>query len=166
MPNILITGAASGLGRAFLSHYITALFNLTNLESRIYAIDNSPAVHDAPLLSLESTQTPYSTVGTDAEAERLRLWIESYVIARVIDITSSEAVTELFDSELKGVSLDLVIHSAGIRGLVGGGASVKAYGDVREVESLDVMDKETMRGAWEVNVLGAFEVLRRLCAMG
>jgi NAD(P)-dependent dehydrogenase (short-subunit alcohol dehydrogenase family) len=156
MPNVLITGAASGLGLEFLRAYTTALSNTHNpnsndynanantndneAHSTIYAIDRAPI----PLSSLFSSKSP-------AQAQ-------IHTIA--LDISSPTAITTLFTTTLHNVPLDLVIHSAGIRGLVNSGLDVHSYSDVRNMETLEIMNAETLRRTWEVNVLGTFEVLR------
>jgi NAD(P)-dependent dehydrogenase (short-subunit alcohol dehydrogenase family) len=82
-----------------------------------------------------------------------------------IDITSHEEVSKLFEAELKSVPLDLVIHSAGIRGLVNDGKTVGSYEGVKGMEIMDAMNAETMRKAFDVNVLGSFQLFRA-CVLG
>ena len=152
MPNILITGAASGLGLAFLHAYTEELH--TTEDSDIYIIDRDKRLEDPKrLFPLDATST-----------QSFELWVERHVKPIVLDITDADAVSNLFRRDrygmLEGVRLDLVIHSAGIRGLVKDGRAVNSYEDVKGTESLDVMNKPTMMKAFEINVVGTFELLR------
>ena len=160
MPNVLITGAASGLGRAFLHAYAWQLYSSfsdkldgTKEDSTIYALDRSPAVHDIPFLLSTTNDSSVSH-------SNLLSWAHRHVRSFTLDITSPSSVHSFLNTELQGVPLDLVIHSAGIRGLVDDGSRVHNYGEVKNMENLDVMNADTMRKAFEVNVLGSFEVLR------
>ncbi|KAK6438838.1 hypothetical protein LTR95_004957 [Oleoguttula sp. CCFEE 5521] len=128
MRNILVTGAASGLGKAFVDAY--------------------------------SVQPDTSVISLDCTLQRdLRENVRTFVV----DVTSEAAVNE-FASFLLTVSptpMDLVIHSAGIRGLVP--ALEKAHPeDVAACETLQAMDLETMQRAFSVNTLGTFTLLRAL----
>lgn len=133
MPNIVITGATSGLGQAFLQTY------LLDSSNTILAADREPI--------------PLPTVsGKHAVVHRTTL-----------DITSESALlewaTELECRQVK--SIDLVIHCAGIRGLVPH-VEMKHPEDVAACESMEVMDSETMRRAFEINALGTFNLMKTL----
>ncbi|OQO12791.1 hypothetical protein B0A48_02255 [Cryoendolithus antarcticus] len=128
MRNILVTGGASGLGRAFVDAY--------------------SAQPDTTVISLDRTFQ-----------HDLRKNIRTFVV----DVTSEAAVTE-FASFLINVGptpIDLVIHSAGVRGLVP--ALEKAHPEnVAACETLQAMDLETMQRAFSINTLGTFTLLRAL----
>ncbi len=150
MPNILITGAASGLGLGFLHAYIEELH--TTEESNIYITDCDVRV--------ECFNHLFPPSGD--QALQMQKWAEQHIKPFVLDITHSDAVDSVFgmDGPLAGVTLDLVIHSAGVRGLVDDGRGVTRYEDVKGVEGMDVMDKHTLVKAFEINVAGTFELLR------
>ncbi|KAK5257133.1 hypothetical protein BJ546DRAFT_162134 [Cryomyces antarcticus] len=77
-----------------------------------------------------------------------------------VDVTSKAAIQSLV-KKLQGRSLDLVVHSAGIRGLV---PAVEAShpNDVASAESLEVMDEATMLRTFQINTLGTFTLIRAL----
>ena len=163
MPNILITGAASGLGRAFTRAYARHLYaqsinddsnnNAEESESFIYSTDR-----DKRILRFDHT---FPKV-TDFSSGFGR-WVQGHWQGLVLDVTDEVAVRGLFDADngaLGRVSLDLVVHSTGVRGLVGDGTLVEKYEDVRDCENRQVMDKRTMMKAFEINVQGTFELLR------
>ena len=125
MPTILISGAANGLGAAFLE----AFSGQGNVN--IIAIDKSPiqSTHD----NLYRSQ---------------------------VDVTSQDSINELAH-ELKDRAIDLVIHSAGIRGLVPQVEDAKPD-DVPACETMDVMDVATLVCAFHINAAGTFMLLRAL----
>jgi len=125
MPTILISGAASGLGAAFLNAY------QTEPDVTIIAVDRSPILCDS------------------ARVEVFQ-----------VDITD-EASGEALHERIEDRSIDLVIHSAGMRGLVP--AIEESHpNDVASCETLDVMTVDTMMRAFQVNALGTFALLRAL----
>jgi len=125
MPTILISGAASGLGAAFLNAY------QTKPDVTIIAIDRCPILCDS-----------------------------ARVEAFQVDITD-EASVEALHERIKDRSIDLVIHSAGMRGLVAAMEDSRPH-DVASCETLDVMTADTMMRAFQVNALGTFMLLRAL----
>lgn len=82
-----------------------------------------------------------------------------------LDISSPATITSLsayFSSQ--GVTPDLVIHCAGIRGLVPS-VPLSTYEDVAKADSLDAMDTETMTRTFAVNCLGTFHLLQALAKL-
>jgi NAD(P)-dependent dehydrogenase (short-subunit alcohol dehydrogenase family) len=146
--NILITGTASGLGRGFLVHYAEYCFQ-DRPESTIYALD----IQD-PLLNLSG-----AWINSD-KSEAIMTWAEQHIVPLPFFDVSSDQHIKQFASKTCDIAWDLIIHSAGIRGLVDGGRNVKRYEDVRKAEDLEAMDADTMRRAFNINALGTFEILR------
>ncbi|KAJ9644115.1 hypothetical protein H2201_007092 [Coniosporium apollinis] len=131
MATILITGAASGIGLAFLRHYSTSSHN-----HQIIAVDRE----SIPSLPSEPTG--------------------SQIIRHQVDLTSESSITALA-SQLNGTPIAILIHSAGIRGLV---PSVEAShpNDVAACETLAVMDKPTLMRTFEINTVGTFLLVQAL----
>ncbi|KAF1838566.1 NAD(P)-binding protein [Decorospora gaudefroyi] len=135
-PTILITGASSGLGHAFTTHYASQPTPPT-----ILALDTRPFPQTSPSRK------------------------ESTIQFHEIDITSEVAVQRLASS-LASVAINLVIHCAGVRGLVPNAvAQERQKGENEEksvaaTERLGVMDKDTMTRTFEVNTFGAFNVVK------
>lgn len=130
--NVLITGACSGLGFTFLKKY--ALDTSLN----IIATDRNPLPPD--LLDVDRQGISWFTV----------------------DLTSEEDVhrfADRFDGDES--SLDMVIHCAGIRGLVD--EVEKEHPDnVAACETLEAMNLETLMKTFHVNAAGTFLLLRAL----
>ncbi|OQO08637.1 hypothetical protein B0A48_06507 [Cryoendolithus antarcticus] len=128
MRTVLVTGAASGLGKAFVDAY--------------------SAQPDTTVISLDRT---------------FQCDLRENVRTFVVDVTSEAAVNDFVYSLLNvsATPIDLVIHSAGIRGLVP--ALEKAHPeDVAACETLQAIDLETMQRAFSINALGTFTLLRAL----
>lgn len=149
VPTILITGAFSGLGRAFFEHFATTSLadsaHDASPDFRVIGIDKQPwpDKHGNPQPSHahgpSSTYVQADITQPPPELEALiRRWIGG-------DGEDSSPLT-------------LVIHSAGVRGLV---PSVPLHrsDDVASAETLGVMDAPTMMGTFEVNVVGALNVV-------
>ncbi|RMZ75663.1 hypothetical protein DV737_g5196, partial [Chaetothyriales sp. CBS 132003] len=142
MRNILITGAANGLGRALLEHYAKE-----EDKNRIFAVDvswpNKANAHDHCAATTAANNISYHKT----------------------DITSEPDLETLVKTlESAGVSkLDLVINSAGIRGLISNdpassSATINQSSDVAKAETLQVMTTATLLRTFEVNAVGTFQL--------
>lgn len=129
-PTILITGAASGLGLAFLAHYA--------------AQDPAPL-----LIALDSNPMPLET----AHAFKTK-----GVAFFQTDVTSDVAIRSIA-AEFSNRPIDLLIHCAGIRGLVADMVKERK-GDVAAAETLEAMDHSTFTKTLEVNTWGTFNVIK------
>jgi NAD(P)-dependent dehydrogenase (short-subunit alcohol dehydrogenase family) len=128
---ILVTGASSGLGLAFVQHYASL-----SPRPNIIAIDNKPF-----------------PANTTIEQETLHF--------HQIDITSSQKTEELA-STLASTPITLILHCAGIRGLVPEIVAREKQSSevVAATETLEVMDHTTMMRTFEINTWGTFNVVK------
>jgi NAD(P)-dependent dehydrogenase (short-subunit alcohol dehydrogenase family) len=129
MPTILITGAASGLGAAFVEAYATQ-----QPSTKILALDRTPTTPNPNRPNVH----PYT-----------------------LDLTNESAVLALAQTIPTTEPLDLIIHSAGIRGLVP--APEDQYpNDVAACETLAGMDLETMTRTFQIYSVATFSLIRAL----
>lgn len=77
-----------------------------------------------------------------------------------VDVTSESSIQSL-SSSLSGISIDLVLHSVGIRGLVPEVENAHPD-DVAACETLSVMNLETLMRTFHINAAGTFLLLRAL----
>ncbi|CAE7205668.1 FabG [Pyrenophora teres f. teres] len=126
---ILITGASSGLGLAFLQHYVS--------------LPSHP-----PIIALDVQPLPPEIHYVNVQFHR-------------IDITCSTAI-QTFAQSYESTPIKLVIHCAGIRGLVPSVvAEEKETGqNVAATESMQAMDHNNMMRTFEVNTWGTFNMIR------
>jgi NAD(P)-dependent dehydrogenase (short-subunit alcohol dehydrogenase family) len=125
MPTILITGAASGLGAAFVTAY------QSQPNTKILALDINPILTPHPNVH------PYT-----------------------IDLTQESSILSLA-TQLSHEPIDLLIHSAGIRGLVPS-LELQLPNDVAACETLAAMDLETITRTFQINTVATFSLLRAL----
>ncbi|KAK4990094.1 hypothetical protein LTR50_002724 [Elasticomyces elasticus] len=128
MSTILISGASSGLGLAFVNAYGS------DVSNKIIAIDRAPFTSPSK--------------------------VKATIQFHLIDVSSPSSVAEL-GRILKDVPIDLVIHSAGIRGLVPSAEDAQPD-NVAAAETLQAMDFETMTRTFAINSAGTFVLLRTL----
>ena len=142
MPNILITGAASGLGKAFVTAY------LKDPDNSVFAVDRSyspPNVYNV----LHAADVYRKNVGND-KTNTLRMF--------TVDVRDETGIT----TQLKDVKdIDLLVHSAGVRGLERS-VSIMRSDDVAKAETMDVATAETMTDTFDVNAVGTFLIIRAL----
>ncbi|KAK5130301.1 hypothetical protein LTR08_002224 [Meristemomyces frigidus] len=125
MPVILVSGAANGLGAAFVDAY------RQQPDTTVLAIDRA------------SIQSKHDNV---------HCW--------TVDVTDESSITA-FITSVNQPHIDLVVHSAGIRGLVPHLEDEK-HGDVDACETLEAMDFATLTRTFQINAAGTFLLLRAL----
>ncbi|ROW15612.1 hypothetical protein VPNG_02206 [Cytospora leucostoma] len=143
LPTILITGALSGLGRAFFQHFVERSDETHNQPDtfRVIGVDRHPWTDSA------GSTHPSHPQG------RLSTYVQ-------LDVTSAAEEHEAFARRWIGeeTPLSLVIHCAGVRGLAPG-VEVNRSDDVATAETLSAIDAATLRGTFEINVVGTFSIL-------
>ena len=129
MPTILITGAASGLGAAFLTHYNT------NPSNKIFALDINP-------IPTSHASHPEN------------------IHPHTLDLTNEPALLS-YATSIATEPIHLLLHSAGIRGLVPALSSQHPT-NVAAAETLSAIDLETIMQTFQTNTLATFALLRAL----
>lgn len=150
-PTIIITGAFSGLGRAFFEHF-----------AAVRAQEDEPSppsqVPDFRVVGIDKQAWPDKDgSGNHEQASHPHGPRSIYLQA---DVTSPRVELEALIHRCIGpeTPVHLVIHSAGVRGLVPS-VPVRGSDDVAGAEALGVMDAATMMRTFEVNTVGTFNVL-------
>lgn len=142
MPTILITGAKSGLGRALFEHFSqrasTHGYRIVGLDKQAWADED--------------------VIQTDTRVWQHKQYPHSIYVQ--FDVTSpADARHELVARWIGHENpIHLVLHSAGIRGLVPH-VDIRQYSDVARAETIDSMDAATMIRTYEINVVGTFNIL-------
>lgn len=142
MPTILITGAASGLGAAFVQAYLNQPGNNNN---KIIAIDKDPIPN---LHLLPSKQVRFYKVDVSDESS----------------IKSLQTALREGKEEEEHEPIDLILHCAGIRGLVPEeeAAQTPTNKIISACESLEIMNLSTLTQTFSINAAGTFLLLRAL----
>lgn len=141
LPVVFITGASSGLGRAFFEYFTDPERSQTS--HRVVGVDIQP--------------------WTDAAGEHHDVFQPSNsqgsVYAR-LDVTSPVDEQRGFVRRWVGgqTPIQLVVHCAGVRGLVPH-VAIKGASDVASAETLDAMDAATLMRTYQINVVGTFSIL-------
>lgn len=145
-PTIVITGASSGLGRAFFEHFAAH----STPSHRVVGIDKQPWFDKGG--ADPTTLTNHQRVRDDG------------AVNITLDITSDSDLLRC-DLYPGGISpqdpVVLVIHCAGVRGLVPH-MSITASADVASAEALKAMVPATMMRTYEINVVGTLNIITAL----
>ena len=142
MLNILVVGAASGIGKEFVRTFVKRAGNY------VIAVDkNFP----------QSSTSPDSL--TESYLKAIDCKVEGVLCLRSIDITNENDILTL--SSLCGEPLDILIHSAGVRGL-SPNFHITQSSDVAKAETLDLTTAQTMRSTFEINTVGTFLLLQAM----
>ncbi|KAL1859050.1 hypothetical protein Daus18300_009688 [Diaporthe australafricana] len=143
-PTVLVTGAFSGLGRAFFEHFATER-----------DVSSHGQVSDFRVVGID--REPWPDQDGQPRASHVHGPRSVYV---QVDVTSPAHELEAFTRKWIGeeTPVHLVIHSAGVRGLVPS-VEITRSEDVAGAETLEVMDAATMMGTFEINAVGAFNVI-------
>lgn len=147
-PLIVVTGAASGLGLAFFEHF-SAAAPAPGMNYDVLGIDKCPWRLPGKGFLWQSKvgrSGRYVQLDVTASAARLDRWAEAHLYAAVPGEGGN-------NTRRWPRPVSLLIHCAGARGLVPG-----VPGDA--AGALEVMDAETMRRAYDVNVVGTLQLVQ------
>jgi NAD(P)-dependent dehydrogenase (short-subunit alcohol dehydrogenase family) len=133
MSIVVITGAASGLGLEFLRHYASIKDAQGREQYDVVALDRSPFPREVLQSNIETHQ---------------------------LDITNEAAIVDLA-KKYRSRPISLLVHSAGIRGLVPE-IENEYPDDVAKAETMDVMTSSTMLRTFHINTVGTFMLIRAL----
>lgn len=146
--NIIITGAFSGIGKAFVRAYLKKSGNC------IVAVDKkfprqSPSSVQTECSILAALDDYRKDIGDDTTNPRVAILL--------LDITNEASVSELASLQ----HLEIVIHCAGVRGLVSS-VPITQSSDVATAETMEVMTSQSMVQTFHTNTIGTFLLLRTL----
>lgn len=137
----MITGAVSGIGHAFALHYASS-----EPESMIIALD----IAKEPPSDLQPS--------SDGGHRNLHYY--------PCDVTNPSAIVHVLAAQLGDLTdstsckpIHMLIHSAGIRGLVPEIEGQTPH-NVAAAETWQVMNKDTLMRTFEINAVGTFLVIR------
>lgn len=140
-PTIIVTGASSGLGRAIFEHFANSLAS----PWRVVGLDRQPWADDAG--------TEYSTYHHKGKPA-LNIELD---VTRPAEELRRALLLEIDEQD----PISLVIHCAGVRGLVPK-VPIRSSDDVASAETLEAMDTATLMRTYEINVVGTFNILSAL----
>ena len=142
MPNILVIGAASGIGKEFVRAFVRKAGNY------VIAVDKN-----FPQSSISSDSM------TEAYLKTIDCKVEGVLCLHSIDITVEKDILTL--SSHCADPLDILIHSAGVRGL-SPNFHITQSSDVAKAETLSLTTAQTMRSTFEINTVGTFLLLQAM----
>lgn len=165
-PYIFITGAASGIGRAFFNHFTDPATRARSSSSStlpplpVLGVDVQPwtdaatgATHDVFRPPASGSSAPpgsvFARLDVTAPVDDQRAFLLRHVLLPPGFAASTTTTTP---------PIALVLHCAGVRGLAPR-VPVAASADVAAAETLGATDAATLLRTFEVNVVGAFNVL-------
>ncbi len=152
MPKIMVTGAASGIGRAFVTAF------LENEDNNVIAVDKDfkhkvlPSFDSIEVRVCDLDGYCFDVYQNKMPNGRLKTW--------AVDLTDEHQVAQLANQPALR-DIDLVIHSVGVRGLVPS-VPIAQGSDVAKAETMDAMTVQTMQNTFNVNTVGTFLLLRAL----
>lgn len=152
MPNILVTGAASGVGKAFVIAFLEDQDNIVCAVDKDFQHHALPPSDGVEVCDGGLDGYPWDICHNNEPSGRLK--------KRTVDVADEHQVTQLANQPALR-DIDLVIHSVGIRGLVHS-VPIAQGSDVAKAETMDAMTVQTMQDTFNVNTVGTFLLLRAL----
>lgn len=147
MGTVLIAGAASGIGRA----WVQEIFHRDQVHNvkTIYALDNTFSTEQEPTSIFNVPQNAVPTI------KLLKT-----------DVTNEHDVSQVChqiqdESRSTGATIDIVIYSVGVRGL-DPAVPILQSSDVARAETLSSISVETLERTLRINSIGTFILLRAL----